>query len=280
MDTLQKKVQKNRDMRKNIQLFAILLAALSAVSCKTRTQMIYLEDMVEGEQYPAAPAKDLVIQSDDKLTIKVSCKNPELALAFNMPTPGNYSVSEEGNISSSSSPNSTVHYTVSSDGTIDFPVLGKLQARGLTCRELSESIKSELQTRNLITDPFVTTEIVNFTYSVLGESKKVGTIEVKGKDRVTILDAIAQSGDLSQNAKLDRIAVIREENGKRQIYHCNIRTKEIFDSPVFYLKQNDILYVEPSERKAREEQRRDMQWIFTGASLLTTVISLISLVKK
>lgn len=242
--------------------------------------MIYLEDMQEGVQYPTTPAKDLVIQSDDKLTIKVSCKNPELALAFNMPTPGNYSVSEEGNISSSSGPNATAHYTVSNDGTIEFPVLGKLQARGLTCRELSESIKKELQTRNLITDPFVTSEILNFTYSVLGESGKVGTMEVKGKERITILDAIAQAGDLKESSKLENIAVIREENGKRQIYHCNIRSKDIFESPVFYLKQNDIIYIEPNEHKAREEQRRDMQWIFTGASLITTIVSIITLVTK
>lgn len=266
-------------MKKSIQLLAVIAILLSTVSCRTRTQMIYLEDMEEGIQYPTTPAKDLTIQSDDKLTIKVSCKNPELALAFNMPTPGNYSVSEEGNISSSSGPNATAHYTVSNDGTIDFPVLGKLQARGLTCRELSESIKKELQIRNLITDPFVTAEIINFTFSVLGESGKVGTFEVKGKERVTILDALAQSGDLKESAKLERVSVIREDNGKRQIHHCNIRSKELFQSPVFYLKQNDIIYIEPNEHKAREEQRRDMQWIFTGASLLTTVISIITLVK-
>ena len=236
--------------------------------------------MAPGVEYPAKPARDLVIQPDDKLVIKVSCKNPELALAFNMPTPGAYSITPEGNINSSSSPNADSHYTVCSDGSIDFPILGKLTASGLTCRQLSESIKNELRTRNLITDPFVSTEIINFTYSVLGEAKKVGTVEVRGKERVTILDAIAQAGDLTQYSKLDRIAVIREENGNRQIYHCNIRTKDIFDSPVYYLKQNDIIYVEPGERKAREEQRRDMQWVFTGASLLTTIISIISLVKK
>ena len=148
------------------------------------------------------------------------------------------------------------------------------------CRQLSETIKNELRSRNLITDPYVTTEIVNFTYSVLGEAKKVGTVEVKGKDRVTILDAIAQSGDLTQDAKLDRIAVIREENGKRRVHHVDIRSKSIFDSPVFYLKQNDIIYVEPNDNKVREESRRNMQWIFTGASLITTAISLITLFKK
>ena len=137
-----------------------------------------------------------------------------------------------------------------------------------------------MRTRNLITDPFVSTEIINFTYSVLGEAKKVGTVEVRGKERVTILDAIAQAGDLTQYSKLDRIAVIREENGNRQIYHCNIRTKDIFDSPVYYLKQNDIIYVEPNQQRAQEESRRNMQWVFTGASLITTIISLIALITK
>lgn len=260
-------------------LLTVILVILTVTSCRTRKEMIYLEDMEPGVQYSVKPARDLVIENDDKITIKVSCKNPELALAFNMPTPGAYSVSAEGNISSSSQSNKDPRYTVSSDGSIDFPVLGKIQASGLTCRQLSEKIKNELSTRNLITDAFVTTEIVNFTYSVLGEAGKVGTVEVKDKDRVTILDAIAQAGDLTKYSKLENIAVIREENGKRQIYHCNIRSKDIFDSPVFYLKQNDIVYVEPNGTKAREEQRHDAQWIFTGASLITTVVSLIALFK-
>ena len=267
-------------MKHLFQILTVFLIVLSVISCRTRTQLVYLEDKAPGVEYPAKPARDLVIQPDDKLVIKVSCKNPELALVFNMPTPGAYSITPEGNINSSSSPNADTHYTVCSDGSIDFPILGKLTASGLTCRQLSESIKNELRTRNLITDPFVSTEIINFTYSVLGEAKKVGTVEVRGKERVTILDAIAQAGDLTQYSKLDRIAVIREENGNRQIYHCNIRTKDIFDSPVYYLKQNDIIYVEPNQQRAQEESRRNMQWVFTGASLITTIISLIALITK
>ena len=261
-------------------LLAMIVVVLAFSSCRTRTQMLYLEDLKEGEKYPASDPKDLIIQPDDKLTIKVTCKNPELAFAFNMPGSGGYSVSPDGTISSTSTPNMDTGYFVASDGTIDFPIIGSIQAAGLTCRQLTENIKNLLKSRNLITDPYVTVNIVNFTYSVLGEAKKVGTIEVKGKDRVTILDAIAQSGDLSNDAKLDRIAVIRTEGGNRQVYYCNIRSKSIFDSPVFYLKQNDIIYVEPNENKVREESRRNLQWIFTGTSLLTTVISIITLIKK
>ncbi len=261
-------------------LLVALLIILAATSCRTRKQMVYLEDIVPGVEYSVQPTKDLVIQTDDKLDIKVTCKNPELALAFNMPGSGGYSIGSDGTIHSTSSSNTDARYTVADDGTIDFPIIGKIQARGLTCRQLTENIKNELRSRNLITDPFVTTEITNFTYSVLGEAKKVGTIEVKGKDRVTILDAIAQAGDLTQDAKLEKIAVIREVNGKRQIYHVNIRSKSIFDSPVYYLKQNDLIYIEPNENKAREESRRNMQWVFTAASFVTTVISLITVFKK
>ena len=196
-----------------------------------------------------------------------------------MPT-GGYSISSEGNISSTSNTSNDTRYTVASDGTIDFPVIGKIQARGLTCRQLSDAIKNELITRNLITDPFVTSEIVNFTYSILGEANKKGTIEVKGKDRVTILEALAQAGDLTQNSQLDRIAVIREENGKRHVHYVNILSKSIFDSPVYYLKQNDLIYVEPNNNGAREESRRNFQWIFAGASLITTVFTIINLFKK
>ncbi len=266
-------------MKQQLQLLAALLIVLAATSCRTRTQMTYLTDLNPGIDYPVQPTKDLVIQTDDKIAIKVTCKNPELALAFNVPT-GGYSISSEGNISSTSNTNNDTRYTVASDGTIDFPIIGKIQARGLTCRQLSDAIKNELSSRNLITDPFVTSEIVNFTYSILGEANKKGTIEVKGKDRVTILEALAQAGDLTQNSQLDRIAVIREENGKRRIYHVSILSKSIFDSPVYYLKQNDLIYVEPNLNRAREESRRNFQWIFTGASLITTVFTIINLFKK
>ena len=263
-------------------LYFVMVAAmlLTITSCRTRHQMIYLEDLKPGELYQTSEPKDLVIQPDDKLSIKVTCKNPELAFAFNMPGSGGYSVSPDGTISSTSTPNMDVGYRVATDGSIDFPIIGKIQAVGLTSRQLTESIKNELKTRNLISDPYVTVDIINFTYSILGESKKVGTIEVKGKDRVTLLDAIAQAGDLSQDAKLDRIAVIREVDGKRQVFYNDIRSKEIFNSPVFYLKQNDIIYIEPNDNKVREESRRNLQWIFTGTSLLTTVISLITLITK
>ena len=266
-------------MKQQLQLLAALLIVLAATSCRTRTQMTYLTDLNPGVDYPVQPTKDLIIQTDDKITIKVTCKNPELALAFNVPT-GGYSISSEGNISSTSNTSNDNRYTVADDGTIDFPVIGKIQARGLTCRQLSETIKNELITRNLITDPYVTSEIVNFTFSVLGEAKKVGTVEVKGKDRVTILEAIAQAGDLSQNAQLDRIAVIREENGKRRVHYVNILSKSIFDSPVYYLKQNDLIYVEPNNNRAREESRRNFQWLWTGTSVITTIFTLINLFKK
>ena len=265
---------------RNLHHFIIIaLVAFAATSCRTRTQMLYLEDMQPGVSYPVNERKDLTIKPDDKLSIKVTCKSPELALVFNMPGSGGYTVNTDGTISTTAS-DIEKGYTVADDGTIDFPVVGKLQAAGLTCRELTENIKNELKARNLITDPYVTVDIINFTYSVLGEAGKVGTFEVKGKDRITIIDALAQAGDLTDNSKLDRIAVIREVNGKRQIYYNDIRSKSIFDSPTYYLQQNDIIYVEPNENKAREESRRSMQWIFTGASLITTVISLITLITK
>ena len=266
-------------MRNLHHLIIIVLVALAATSCRTRSQMLYLEDMQPGVSYPVTGRKDLTIKPDDKLSIKVSCKSPELALVFNMPGSGGYTVNTDGTISSTSS-DIDKGYTVADDGTIDFPVIGKLSVSGLTCRQLSEKIRGELISRNLITDPYVSSEIINFTFSVLGEAGKVGTFEVKGKDRITIIDALAQAGDLTDDSKLDRIAVIREVDGKRQIYYNNIRSKSIFDSPTYYLQQNDIIYVEPNENKSREESRRSLQWIFTGTSLLATVISLITVITK
>jgi len=140
-------------------------------------------------------------------------------------------------------------------------------------------ITTKLKDEELLKDPIVLVEFLNFKISILGEVNRVGQYNVSG-DRLTLLDAIAMAGDLTKNARLDRIAVIREYGNKRRIMWNDIRTKDIFTSPSYYLQQNDIVYVETNGRRAEEVvQRRFSMW-HTVIYSITSVVSLIILFTK
>lgn len=261
---------------KNVIKFACLLAVLLMTSCASRRSMIYFQDMDDIHEYPVIQKFEAIIQRDDKIKIIVSNKNPELALAFNIPgSGGGYSVDAQGNITTSGgNTDDDAGYIVDVNGDIDFPILGKLHVEGLTRNQLTDLIKSRLINEELLKDPIVMVEFLNFKFSVLGEVGGVGTYEMKG-NRITLLEALAMAGDLTENSRLDRIAVIREYGNKRRIMWNDIRSKDIFMSPSFYLQQNDIIYVEPNNRRVREESQRNYSLWTTFLSSIVTLTTLI-----
>lgn len=260
---------------KKVVKFTCLLAMLIMSSCVTRKDMIYLQDMEDIYEYPVMQKYEPVIQRDDKIKIIVSSKNPELALAFNIPGSGaGYTVDSSGNISSSGGSDKDAGYIVDVNGEIDFPIIGKLKVEGLTRNQLTELIKNRLESEELLKDPIIMVEFLNFKFSVLGEVSGVGTYEMKG-NRITLLEAIAMAGDLTQNARIDRVAVIREYGNKRRIMWNDLRSKDIFMSPSFYLQQNDIIYVEPNNRRARDESQRNYSLWSTILSSLVTLTTLV-----
>lgn len=220
---------------------------------------------------------------DDRLSIIVNSKNPELSLPFNMSGSRSYSVEADGSISNNEvgvlSDEKEKGYLVDINGNIDFPVLGQLHVEGLTRRQLTELIKKRLINEELLKDPMVTVNFLNFKFSVLGEVGHVGTFEVKG-DRITLLEALAMAGDLTPRSRLDRIAVIREYGNKRRILFHDIRSKDIFTSPYYYLQQNDIVYVEPTNMKATEQAQRKLSTWSMILSFITTITSLVLLTTK
>lgn len=268
---------------KTIVRVCCLLVIVMMTSCVKRGDYLYLQDMDDKLQYPVVQKYETVIQRDDKLSIKVSCKSPELALAFNIFGESGYVVSNDGTVQANNtnmSPDSRLAgYTVGIDGCITFPMLGKLQVEGLTRQQLIELITKKIVEMELLKDPIVIVEFLNLKISVLGEVGRVGTINLQG-DRFTLLDAIAASGDLNENARIDRIAVIREEGDSRRIYWNDLRSKDIFLSPTFYLQQNDIIYVEPTNKKVSQENRNNMYLINSIFSFVSSTLSLILLINK
>ena len=256
---------------------------MTLASCVSRKEMIYLQDMDETVDYPVIQKYEARIQCDDKLNIVVSSKNPELAMAFNLPGYSGYSVNERGDVSQTKSLTGNekdMGYLVDSEGNIEFPVLGILHVEGLTRNQLKQMIKDKLMEQQLLNDPVVIVDFMNFKFSVLGEVGSAGTYNLSGGDKITILEAIAQAGDLKNTSRIDRVAVIRDYGQKRRIMHLDLRSKDIFLSPGYYLQQNDIVYVEPNGLKADQDSQRRVSYWTTGLSILTSITTLILYILK
>lgn len=269
-------------MNKPALLF-FLLATLLFSSCATRKDLIYLRDMEELKEYPVFQKYEPVIHRDDRLSITVSCKNPELTLPFNIPGSSNYSIGLDGNITTSvptgGSDNANKGYLVDVNGEIDFPILGKLKVEGRTRGQVTDLIKQRLIDEDLIKDPIVMVNFLNFKITVLGEVGSPNTYDITG-DRITLLEAIAKAGDVTDDGRVDRVAVIREYGNKRRIMYHDLRSKDVFNSPCYYLQQNDIVYVEPSANKTRDNAQRAFSTFSMILSFVTTVTSLIVLAVK
>ena len=138
--------------------------------------------------------------------------------------------------------------------------MGKINVAGLTRWQVSDKVRNELITRNLLKDPVVTVEFLNFKVSVIGEVTKPGTYSITG-DKITLLEALSLAGDLTIYGRRDKVSVVRELNGKRNIYFVDIRSVDLFNSPAYYLQQNDVVMVEPNKVRAGQST----VWVSMGS---------------
>ena len=242
------------------------VALLLLASCASPKKFVYLNDMEPGKQYPVNTETVTIVHENDRLDIKVSCKNPELAVPFNSQV-GAYKMSVDGGVSEARTETVESGYRVDADGNIIFPILGKIKVEGKSLKQISDMIADMISDGGYIRDPQVSIEFLNFKYTVLGAVSGRGTFTVDG-DRITILEAIAKAGDLQPRARLDRVTVIRTIEGKQEIYYNDIRTADIFMSPTYYLQPNDIIYVEP-----RYKERSGMDNTIRITSMITTLLS-------
>lgn len=259
-------------MRKQAILWTLLIVGLVLSSCGSRKKLVYLQDMETFKYYQIATKHEAVIHRDDKLSITVSSKNPELAIPFNI-SGGSFQVAADGSVVSESRGSVSKGYQVDVNGNIDFPILGELHVEGKTRSQLTEMIKNRLVVENLIKEPIVLIDFMNFKISVLGEVTHTGTFTINS-DRITLLEALAMAGDLKSSARTDRVAVLREDGEQRCMYMHDLRSKDIFESPCFYLQQNDIVYVEPTKYKsngARERNTTNLSLFLSAIAALSTL---------
>lgn len=266
----------------NFRFTSLAIALLIVLtSCGTPKNIRYFQDLAADSvamERAVVQAKGITIEPNDRVSIVLNSKDPELSNLFNLPVVSN----RVGMVSSPySSQNQAVStYVVDTQGMIDFPVLGKVMIGGLTRHEAAGLIKSELLEQHLVKDPVVTVEILNLFVSVMGEVAKPGRYNVD-RDKLTVLDALAMAGDLTIFGKRDNVLVLRIEEGKQLTYHLDLRSGErLLHSPAFYLKQNDVVYVEPNNFRARQATVNGNNVLSTSfwislASLATTVAVLI-----
>lgn len=236
-------------------IFTILAAALSGIimlgSCAVAKQVPYFQDILSDSTLAIIPEPvPIRFEPEDKISILVNSRDPQLMMLFNLPVIQRYIGSDNPSLSGSNS--YLTGYTIDGDGNIDFPVLGKIHLAGKTREEAASYIKEQLVSNNLIKDPVVTIEYMNLTVSVLGEVNKPGRYSID-KDRVTIFDALSMAGDLTIYGLREHVTVMREVNGVQKVYEVNLTSAhEVFSSPVFYLRQNDFIYVEPNKMRANQ----------------------------
>ena len=217
----------------------------------------------------------------DQISIVVSCRDPQVAAMFNLPM---YTrrIGEQSALSTSlTSGNTGVSgYTVKSDGTIDFPIIGEIKVAGLTREETERIIKERLIESKQIKDPVVTVEFMNLGFSVLGEVSRPGRYAID-RDKFTILDALGRAGDLTIDGRRENVTLLRNEGKQDTVYQINLLdAQSLYASPAFYVQQGDIIYVTPNERRIRESTingntiRSTSFWI-SLSSLATSVAVLV-----
>lgn len=265
----------------------LLCGAAMLWSCATPKGVVYFQDLQAGDQQiPTVQAKEITVRPDDKISIIVNSRDRQLTDMFNLPyVPRQLGRSTSGSTSfdavSSNYTQGVSGYTVDSEGCIDFPVLGRVNVNGLTREEIASKIKEALVSNDLVKDPVVTVEFMNLSFSVMGEVKNPGRYMID-RDRVTILDAISMAGDLTINGERNNIMVQRMVDDDLMVYTLDLTSGlDVYNSPAFYLQQNDLVYVTPNDVRIRQSTvngnniRSTSFWISMG-SLLASVAVLIT----
>ena len=212
-----------------------------------------------------------VLRADDFLSVLVTADDPEAAVPFNFPS-GTQQNFNNGYVIGNPAP---IGYLVDANGFIKLPIIGSVQVGGLNRMEATTLIETKLQ--EYIKNPVVNIQIQNYKVTVLGEVKSPGTYKIPN-ERITILEALGLAGDLKPTGVRKNVLVIRDENGKKTEYRVDLTDTELFTSPVFYLTQNDVVYVEPNKAARYESTlwRTTAPIFISVTSLIITTINLIT----
>lgn len=242
-------------------LFFCLILTAGLFSCVDTRKATYFNGVTDGTTTGNIPIPEPILRKNDIVSIVVNSLNPEATVIFNSP---NTDGTREGKLNG---------YLIGPDGTFQFPILGKIQADGLTINQLENSLEKKLTGQQLLKDPIITIRRLNFKVTVLGEVKNPTVIPVLN-EKISLLEAIGLAGDLTIYAKRENVMVIREENGQKIIKRLDLNSDELLKSPYYYLQSDDVVYVEPNKAKVATTSR-STQWVpvvLSGMSLAFIIV--------
>lgn len=238
---------------KYIKFVVAAIAVASVCSCRVERHP-YVEDAQRDSAMNILQTYEDVILPNDVLDIEVSSLNPEAVQVFN-----SYSgmvINSLGEVVRMQANYALSGFLVDQQGVIQFPVLGKLNVAGISRDSLARYIQQRVISEGYVNDPVVTVTLNNFRVTVVGEVKNPNQFHSEGA-RMTLFEALALAGDVTMYGRTDNVMVVREQNGTRQVGEVNLTSKDVFDSPYYYLRQNDIVYVEPTEKHKKEASRNE-----------------------
>lgn len=259
-------------MIKTLTYSFLLFLVMQLSSCKTREKLVYFQSTGKDTVTQGKSNYTPVFQTDDFLAITVTGEDPEAALPFNLPTAAAASSINSGYTMGTPATNG---YLIDANGTINLPFLGSVKIAGLNRIEATNLIQSKLEP--YLKNSVVQMQILNYKVTVLGDVKSPGTFKIPN-ERITLLEAIGLAGGMKMTGLRKNVLVIRDDNGKKTEHRVDLTSKELFSSPVYYLAQNDVVYVEPNVTALSESTI----WRTTGtifislSSLIITTITLIS----
>lgn len=242
------------------QYLIVVLTILSTISCTHKKNMIYFQGKLGNAEMNKS--NNPLLKSDDLLSITVLGIDEQAIKPFNLPLANN----NQNNGGYAQGAPSPTGYLIDSEGNIDFPVIGKIKLSGLTRSAAIDILKEQL--KPYLNNPTILIRILNYKITVLGEVRNPGTFTIPN-ERITLLEAIGIAGDLQITGIRKNVLVIRDSDGKKTETRVDLTTNELFSSPVYYLQQNDVVYVEPNRAKVNSSVVNT-----ANVSLVISVISL------
>ena len=250
-----------------ISLLIWLFLGLLFGSCQTHKKLVYFQGNISiNDSLLVEPNFTPTLKTDDLLSITVTADDPETAVPFNL----NQGL-QNPNLNNGYTMGNQERqgYLIAENGTINFPVLGRMKFAGLKRTVAISLLEDSL--RNYITNPIINIQILNYKVTVLGDVGKPGSFKIPN-ERITVLEAIGLAGDLNITGNRKNIKVLRDENGKKSEYILDLTSSSVFSSPAYYLQQNDVVYVEPNTAA----RNNSTVWKTSGSIFISTVALVIT----
>ena len=260
-------------MKKLFYSFVVMTIVLLMGSCKSAKQVAYFQNLDSVSLAASKGLYDAHIMPKDLLTITVVTSDPTTSKPFNLAIQN--TLGTDGRLGSTTG--SLLQYLVDNDGNIQFPIVGSLHVAGLTKNECQDLIKSKVKPYLAESEnPVVTVSMSSYRVTVAGEVTRPSVVPVS-TEKMSVLEALAQAGDLTIYGRRDNVLLIRENaNGQKEAHRLNLNDANIINSPYYYVQQNDYIYVEPNKTKAKNSDigQSTTLW-FSFVSILTSVASLV-----